>query len=136
MKSWVTILFFLFQILHSCITNKGKTYEITKDYLLGCETGRANCPPIDIRRQSQSENITLYFLIRANRTIINLYDSTYPIYIARHFNEDSIRSIREGFVNIEGKPSLNLTGLADGKYYIHILGDDVGGLFQVSIKTP
>jgi len=132
MKTSLFLRLFIF-IFSSCQLSPN-TQNVTKSQLLACETGDKNCPPIDIKRNSVKEQIIVYFLIDSKGTDINLFDSTY-LSMIRITPADSIRSLTQGFINIEGKPSLNLTNLPDGKYYVHISGDDVGGIFQMQLLT-
>ena len=132
--SLLTAGLLLFLTFQSCWININ-TFDVSKDFLIGCETGKNSCRPIETKRQSHSEKLTVHFSISAISTDINLYDSTYLTQIAKKTSTGSIKPLRAGFISVEDKPSLDLTGLPDGRYYVHILGEDVGGVFQLNIET-
>jgi hypothetical protein len=52
-----------------------------------------------------------------------------------HVHEDSVKPIFNDFVKENTGPSFDLTSLLDGRYYVHIIGDEVGGIFELNLKT-
>jgi hypothetical protein len=123
----------LFFIVSSCRVSSS-IKSVTKSQLEACETGQKECIPIAVSRSSKKQHTVVYFLIAAHETQIKLFDSSY-LRTVRNKDVDSIQPIRQGFINIEDKPALDLTNLPDGKYYAHILGDDVGGVFEINLIT-
>jgi hypothetical protein len=100
--------------------------------LVDCEPGKKACPPIETSRKNKTEHLVVEFCISGLRTSLGLFDSTYLHQIASFKSPDPMR---KGFLTKQQRPALDLTGLPDGKFFVYILGDDVGGIFQLTIHT-
>jgi hypothetical protein len=108
--------------------------DVDKESLIACETGKSLCQPIEVVRQAAATKTTVRFLIGSKRTSIQLYDSTY--YRQTEVIPPNTKiPIINSFTLIDNYPAFDLTALRDSKYYIHIIGDEVGGIFELQLKT-
>lgn len=121
----------LFILFSSCQVST-KRYNVSKAYLAACESGEQPCSPIQIDRQTKDEKLVLDFSINAVGASLGLCDSSYLFQVASF---KSPNPLRKGFVSNGSVPSLNLTGLPDGKYYVYIVGEDVGGICDLKINS-
>jgi hypothetical protein len=99
-------------------------HTIGFDWLEGCETGKGDCKPILLVRQSISDSIRLIFPSGGTESDVYLY----KISLDKPLLHDQKWSG-------QGRPVLDLTGLPDGSYTAHMLSCAVGGIFSVIIKT-
>lgn len=134
MKAHVYILGLLLFFTSCKPTPATTTTDVQMEKLAACETGRGKCQPIEVVRQSKDAKTIVRFQISSSRTSMQLFDATYPkqMEIA---NDDPINPIIDNYREEGGNPTFELTALPDGKYYVRIIGDAVGGIFELNLKT-
>jgi hypothetical protein len=93
-------------------------------YLEGCETGKGDCKPIQIFRKNRQDSLVLIFPSGGTSSSVYLRSS----------NDNSIE-LNDKKSSGQGKPFLNLTNLADGKYSASIMSCGLGGSCSILIKT-
>lgn len=133
MKSSLLAIGILLLHLASCKPAQ-TTYEVNKAQLTACETGIGRCRPIEVVRQKDGSKTIVRFLISTNRVWMQLFDTSYPKQIAQ-VHQNSITPILSSYVKDDNLPAFDVTALPDGKYYVHIIGDEVGGIFELSLRT-
>lgn len=108
--------------------------EVQLEQLAACETGQGNCLPIEVKRQSKDAKTTVRFLISTRNMQMQLFDSSYPKQM-EVVRDEPIKPIIDNYIEEDGYPIIDLTSLPDGKYYVHIIGEAVGGIFELNLKT-
>ncbi|MBI3519851.1 MAG: hypothetical protein HY062_10900 [Bacteroidetes bacterium] len=122
-------ILFLFFVISTC--SVGQTTADRKvivqtldfDYLEGCETGKGDCKPIEIVRQTKQDSVLLVF--PSGGTFSDVYLR------AKDLKTDLHDQKKAG----QGKPQLNMTGLADGEYSANIISCGLGGSCLIRLKT-
>ena len=105
--------------------NKNVVVQILDfDYLVGCETGKGNCKPIEIFRKSMQDSVILIFPSGGTESDVYLRDT-----------KNKNLELHDKKVSGQGKPSLNLTNLDDGEYTANIISCGLGGSCLVRLKT-
>jgi hypothetical protein len=94
------------------------------DYLEGCETGKGDCKPIEIIRNSKQDSVLLVFPSGGTESDVYL----------RSAKNKNIELHDKRFIG-QGKPTLNLTNLEDGEYSASIASCGLGGSCLVRLKT-
>ncbi len=113
-------------------SNKKITYNVPFDVLEGCETGQGKCDPVTITRSSLSDSVVLIFPSGGTQSDVFLYDVNEKDKSA--FSQPKPIRQDQRFAG-EGKPSLDLTGLPDGKYRSQMVACGLGGGFDLVIAT-
>lgn len=112
-------------------------YTVTDSYMEGCETGKGNCKPIVLTRHSLQDSIRVVFPSGGTQSDVYLYaaDTAFTKWM-KGGPSDQPQPLRHDrkFAG-QGQPILDLTGLADGKYFPHMLSCNVGGFLEVAIVT-
>jgi len=102
----------------------------------GCETGKGDCKPVVLIRQSLQDSIKVVFPIGGTASSVFIYPDTSYIKWMRGKQSDQPTPLRNDNKNFsEGNPVLDLTGLPDGKYIPHMYSCGLGGSFELVIKT-
>ena len=111
-------------------------YKVDLDYLVGCETGKGECKPIIINRQSILDDLALVFPQGGTMSDVYLYtESSFTKWMSGS-PKDEPKPLRHIHKEAgEGEPIMDLTRLPDGKYHPHFLGCGVGGGFELMIVT-
>lgn len=127
----IILLFLLFAAYAGIYAQNAATqtvfYEVDAPYIDSCELGR-NCPPIIIKRASIQQEVIVSFPIGGTQTDVYLYASK-----SNGLKTEPIRHDRR-FIQ-QGKPVLNLTGLADGEYPCSLMACSLGGPFTLMLQT-
>lgn len=111
---------------HSQVEKNKIIHKIDFAFLEGCETGTGDCKPVTITRQSLSDIVSLVFPSGGTASGAYLHSDIE--------GKDSI--IRQDNRMIgEGKPTLDLTGLPDGKYSANMISCGLGGGFELILIT-
>jgi hypothetical protein len=131
-------------IVLTCLATSGQTgstkknivYTVDFDYLKGCETGKGDCKPVTIERQSTQDSITLVFPSGGTLTDVYLYTESSFVKWMSGTPKDEPKPLRHDRKEAgQGNPFLDLTGLPDGKYSPRMLGCGLGGGFKLTIMT-
>ncbi len=93
-------------------------------YLEGCETGKGDCKPIVIFRQSKQDSILLIFPSGGTES---------DVYLRSAKNKNL--ALHNKKVIGQGKPTLNMTNLDDGEYSACIISCGLGGCCSIRLKT-
>ena len=93
------------------------------DYLEGCETGKGDCRPIEIFRQTKQDSLLLIF--PSGGTISDVYLRSKDLKVQLHDKKTTG----------QGNPQINMTGLADGEYSANIISCGLGGACIIKLKT-
>ena len=131
-----SVLTGLSSVGQSSSKKKNIVYTVDFDYLEGCETGKGDCNPVIIERQSIPDSITLIFPNGGTLTDVYLYtESSFTKWMSGK-PQDEPKPLRHDHKEVsQGKPFLDLTGLPDGKYRPRMLGSGLGGGFKLTIVT-
>ena len=119
-------------LLLTCLTSFSQTtlnrntiiQTLDVAYLEGCETGKGDCKPIEILRQTKQDSILLVFPSGGTESDVYLCSA-----IDRKINLHDKK--RAG----QGKPTLDLTKLNDGEYSARIVSCGLGGSCIIRLKT-
>lgn len=127
-KTFFILTFFILTTLTSCGQTKlNKTVVMQAldfAYLEGCETGKGDCKPIEIVRQSRKDSVLLIFPSGGTQSDVYL-----------HSAKDKSFELHDQRFSGQGKPTLNLTNLDDGEYSANIISCGLGGSCLVRLKT-
>jgi hypothetical protein len=113
------------------------SYTVEFQYMENCETGKGDCQPIFLTRQSIGDSIIVIYPNGGTRSDIYLYlaDSGFMKWM-NGTPKDQPKPLRhDGKYYGQGNPVFDLTGLPDGKYISHMLSCNVGGFLQLIIQT-
>ena len=111
-------------------------HKVEFNYMEGCETGKGDCKPVILIRQSLQDSIKVVFPIGGTASSVQIYPDTSFIRWIRGKPTAQPTPLRNDNKRFgEGNPVLDLTGLPDGKYRPHMLSCNVGGTFELIIKT-
>lgn len=111
-------------------------YTVTLDYMQGCETGKGDCVPITLSRQSINDSVIVIFPIGGTQTDIYLYTENDFKKWMDGKPRDVPKALRhdQKFTG-QGNPTLDLTGLLDGTYIPYMFACGLGGGFTLNITT-
>ena len=113
--------------------SKPRAIRVSMEYLQVCEVG-PDCKPIMIRRK-RGEQLELA-LPAMFRTSVTIWDEeNYSKFLKRTGTYLPIQRTGTGNTTELKEIVLALSKLKDGTYYVWIVGDSVGGTFQVHLKT-
>lgn len=98
--------------------------NLNAEYLEGCETGRGDCNPVEIERQSSTDSVLLVFPNGGTETEVYLG--------AANSNEVYLSSKK---MTGEDPPKLSLGNLKDGEYKAGIRSCGLGAIFKVKLRT-
>lgn len=132
------IILTFFVLLTACFAqgqHNKISYTLTFDYIEGCETGKAECYPVNINRKSNNDSILIYFPIGGTISDVYLYaDSVFNKWINKTSRNPEFLRHDKKYAN-QGLLKIDMTGLADGKYISHILACEIGGIIEINLKT-
>ena len=127
-KTFLILTLFTLTTLTSCgqtkLNKKVVLQTLDFAYLEGCETGKRDCKPIEIVRQSRQDSVLLIFPSGGTQSDVYL-----------HSAKDKSLELHDQKVSGQGKPTLNLTNLDDGEYAANIISCGLGGSCLVRLKT-
>jgi hypothetical protein len=117
----------------ACQTAPARMVQVSFEYLEACEVG-PECKPVVINRK-KGEPIEVV-LPKLLRTSVTLWDAVnFKRLLKRTGIYRPIQRMSGGAVDNEHEIILPLSQLPDGIYYVWVVGDSVGGTFQVHLKT-
>ena len=127
-KTFIRLTLFTLTVLTSCgqtkLNKKIVVQTLDFAYLEGCETGRGNCKPTEIIRQSKEDSVLLVFPSGGTESDVYL-----------HSTKNKKIELHDKKISGQGKPTLNLTNLDDGEYSANIISCGLGGSCVVRLKT-
>jgi hypothetical protein len=132
--------FSLLAAFASCeqITSNGNAifYNVDFNYMEGCETGKGDCKPVEMKRHYLHDIVKVIFPNGGTQSSVYLYRDTAFTKWMKGKPLDQPKPLRhDQKVAGQGNPVLDLTGLPDGKYTSQMLSCGVGGTFELTIKT-
>jgi len=138
MRILLTTISALFLQLNFVLAQNGNkiVHKVEFNYMEGCETGKGDCKPVVLIRQSLQDSIKVIFPIGGTASSVHIYPDTSFIRWIRGNPSDQPTPLRNDNKTFsEGNPILDLTGLPDGKYIPHMSSCNLGASFEVIIKT-
>ncbi len=107
--------------------------RVSIEYLEACERG-PTCKPITVYRE-KGEQLELV-LPGLLRTSVSIWDEVnYSKFLKRTAPYQPIQQTGSSEVGERREINLSLSKLKDGTYYVWVVGDSAGGIFQVYLKT-
>lgn len=101
-------------------------YNVTFEFLEGCETGKGDCKPVTLIRQSLNDSITILYPSGGTQSDVYLLSTDGAPHKVELHDSKTIG---------KGQLMLDLTGLPDGKYHTGIMSCNLGGRFELNIVT-
>ena len=118
-----TVLFLMAMRLQAQGQSQPKTEKISYDYWLGCETGQGDCLPLEFRRPEAGKAWHLIMPCGGTMTDILVESEAH----------DFSQKIK--VLAADCPPSLDLTGLKDGKYTATMLACNLGGTVHFELRS-
>ena len=116
--------------------NNATIFTIDHTYIEGCETGKGDCKLIILKRYSLQDSVKVIFPVGGTSSGVYLYADKEFIQWLKGTPKDEPKPLRHDHkLSGEGNPTLDLTGLPDGKYGARMLACGLGGSFQIVIIT-
>lgn len=120
------LLFISCKCFSQALQSNKIVYNVTYEFLEGCETGKGDCKPVTLTRKTANDSITLFYPIGGTQSNVYLVST-----------EDAKQKVELHDSKTIGKGplKLDLTGLPDGKYRTGIMSCNIGGSFELNIVT-
>lgn len=107
--------------------------RVEREYLRDLDDGK-ECVPIEIGRK-KGEQLDLV-LPPLYRNTVSIWDEeNWRKFLKRDNNHQPIQRTGSGENDERKEITLPLSKLKDGAYYVWLVGDSVGGTFQIHLKT-
>ncbi|MDQ3111946.1 MAG: hypothetical protein M3R17_18830 [Bacteroidota bacterium] len=110
--------------------------EIPEAYLETTDTSRFSVTPLTINRTFPDDSVLVFFPKQKSSSHIYLYDQANynRLLFGDHHAVPVFLPDYEGMKAMFGRSVLNLSGMPEGKYYVHVTACSFGGFLQFSIK--
>jgi hypothetical protein len=112
-----------------------KKIEIPESYLATSDTSRFSLQPVQLERENAGDSIMIFFPEGKSGSQVFLYDhKNYDrLLYGDHHGAPIPQPYAAGYAAQFGRPVLNLSGFAAGKYYIHVTSCNFGGFFEIQL---
>ena len=112
--------------------------EVPESYLETSDTSSYSVQPIDLKRSFSDDSVLLLFPASQRGHEIFIYDSlNYDrLLFGDRKGAPMFIPSSEGLSAIFGRPVLNHSGLANGKYYVHVTDCNFAGFFEIELEKP
>lgn len=111
--------------------------EIPEVYLEAADTSRFSITPITLTRNYPDDSLLVFFPKQENsRSQVYLYDQANynRLLFGDHHGVPVFLPDQVGMKAMFGRPVINLSGFAAGKYYVHVTACSFGGFLQLNIS--
>ncbi len=110
--------------------------EIPETYLETTDTSRFSVTPINLKRNFPDDSLLIFFPKQKIRSQVYLYDQAnyQRLLFGDHHGVPVFLPDMEGMKALFGRPVINLSGMPQGKYYVHVTACSFGGFLQLNVS--
>ncbi len=110
--------------------------EIPEAYLEATDTSRFSVTPITLKRIFPDDSLLIFFPKQKIRSQVYLYDQAnyQRLLFGDHHGVPLFLPDMEGMKALFGRPVINLSGVPQGNYYVHVTACSYGGFLQLIVS--
>jgi hypothetical protein len=110
--------------------------EVPESYLETMDTSRYSIQSILLERQNEDDSLIILFPESNERSVVYLYDQKNYYRMMLGYSDFTTipQENKEILKALFNRPVVNLSGLKEGKYYLHATTCNFGGFFEITIS--
>ena len=109
--------------------------KVNIQHIVNCETGEGECPTIIIKRTAENEAVKLVVPPGGTVSTLSMYQQKDYSKIFCGDCPDSVKPVLTSTVGINALHKLDLSGLPDGSYTLHLMACHLGGFIPIYLHT-